>query len=172
MMVIQFMVGIILAIILAKFFPFFNDIEGETMTQINLNAFKTGYGTDLNKETEGVWQTLSMLPDTQIRIAKTNNPKYEKLMRKLYKPYSRTLRRGKELAPEIMEEITNKLVAETIITDWKNMPGVNGTVPYSKQEAYNLISQPDLKELKEEILAYADDFAAFQAEEEEAIKGN
>lgn len=168
-----FMYCLLISYFLSISFPFFKDESGEIhMSKIDLKAIKKSYGTDLNKELEGVWFKSSVISGLEFKIAKSGNPAYEKLVRKLYKPYAKQLRKGVDLADEITQEISNTLIIETLLLDWKGMPGVDGTeVAYSKPEVKCLLEDKELKDLKAEILEMADDNARFQiAYEEELIE--
>lgn len=163
---------LIISCCLSIFLPFFEDSGANHMSKIDLKAIKKSYGTDLNKEIEGVWFKSSVVSGLEFKIAKSGNPAYEKLVRKLYKPYSKQLRKGVDLADEVTQEISNKLIIETLLLDWKGMPGMDGVeVPYSKDEAKALLEDRELKDMKAEILEMADDNARFQiAYEEELIE--
>lgn len=140
---------------------------------INLKAIKQSYGTDLITATEGKWFPLSMLDGTEVKVAKSGNPNYEKLAQKLYKPYQDQLRRRVNLAAGVTDRIQNDLIVQTLLLDWRGMPGEDGTtVPFSKEEAMKLVSDPELKEIKEEILGFSDNFSAFKMAEDKELEKN
>jgi hypothetical protein len=57
--------------------------------------------------------------------------------------------------------------------DWRGMPGEDGMeVPFSKETARELLDDPELKEIREEILNFSDNFAAFQLEADEELEKN
>jgi len=172
-MIIVFSIS--MALLLTFFFPILKQEKDGVifMSRINLEKVKESYGIDPKKELEGVWFPLVLLDGVKVRIAKAGNPKYEKLLKKLYKPYSKTMRKGKDIPQSAQDDITNELIANTILLDWSGMPGTDGTdVPFSIDEAMSLLSDPTLKELKEEISGYADEFAKFQADEVEELTKN
>ena len=140
------------------------------MSKIDLKSLKKNYGTDLSKETEGVWFKSSVIEGLEFKIAKTGNPVYEKLVRKLYKPYIKQVRKGTDLPHSVTQEISNQLIVDALLLDWKGMPGVDGTeVPFSKSEAKALLEDRELKDLKAEIMEFADDGARFSIEYEEEL---
>ena len=140
------------------------------MSKIDLKSLKKNYGTDLSKETEGVWFKSSVIEGLEFKIAKTGNPVYEKLVRKLYKPYIKQVRKGTDLPDSVTQEISNQLIVDALLLDWKGMPGVEGTeVPFSKSEAKALLEDRELKDLKAEIMEFADDGARFSIEYEEEL---
>ena len=143
------------------------------MSKIDLTKIKKAYGTDLNKEVDGVWFKSSMIDGLELKIAKSGNPKYSKLARKLYKPYAKQLRKGLDLPESVTDEISVQLILDSLLLDWKGMPGEDGEeVAYSKAEAKALLDDQELKEFKAEILEFADDNARFQLEIDEEIEGN
>lgn len=140
---------------------------------IDLKKIKEQYATDLKAETEGVWFPLAMFNGVKVKVARAGNPNYKKVLRKLYKPYTKTMRKGVDLAPEVEERIQTDLLVDTLLLDWRGMPGENGEeVPFSKDLARELVTDPELKELREEIIGYSEEFEAFQAREDEELEGN
>ena len=169
----QYLCSILLtAILLAKYFPLTNNENGEDfMSKINLTTLKKAYGTDLDKEVSGVWFKSALIEGLEFKIAKSGNPVYEKEARKAYKPYAKQLRKGLDIPKSVTDEITNKLILQSLLLDWKGMPGEDGNeVPFSKEEAKFILEDEELKELKAEILEFADDNARFQMEIEEEIQ--
>jgi hypothetical protein len=161
------------AVILAAYCPITYKSGVKTMSNLSLTKLKSAYGTDLTKETEGVWFKSSFMPGLEFLIARNGNPAHEKLVRKLYKPYAKTLRAGRDLPEDVTEEISNELLVETILMDWRGMPSDDGgEIPFSKAVAYQIMQDRSLKELKDEILEFSNDFARYQIEEREETAKN
>jgi hypothetical protein len=140
---------------------------------IDLKKIKGSYGIDLKKEVEGQWFPLSMIDGVEVKVARAGNPNYKKALRRLMKPYAKSIHRGKDLAPEVEERIQTDLLVETILLDWKGMPGENGkTVPYSQDLAKMLLNDPELKELRDEINEFAGEFDSFKQEVEKELEKN
>jgi len=161
--------------LLAYFFPLTQKKYGDKnfMSKINLKKIKKAYGTDLKKELEGVWFKSTFVDGLEFKIAKSMNPSYERLARNLYKPYAKQMRKGIDLPKSVTDEIQTKLIVETLLLDWKGMPGSDGeSVAYSKEEAIAIMEDPELKELKAEILEFADDNTSYQLELDEEIEKN
>ena len=170
----QFIFAVVVSILLAWTIPLTKEENGEIfMSKINLNKLKKAYGQDLTKVNEGVWFDSSMIPGLSMKIAKVGNTEYEKLLRKLYKPYRKTLQKGKDLDTAITDKIMAEVIAKTIVLDWKGMPGENESeVPFSVEECQSLVLDPELREFKEEILEFADDSARFELEMDEETEKN
>lgn len=162
---------LLLATMLAVFFPIIKNNGESFMSKIDMKAFRKGYGVDQAKRTEGVWKALSMIPGAEVKVAKSDNPNAERLVRALYKPYAKVLRQNKELDPKIQDSIQVRVLSEAIMKDWKGIPGADGNdVPFSKEEASALLSDPDFgRELRNEIQEFADDFSAYQLEEDKEL---
>ena len=165
----------IISLLLAYLFPISTrEKYGENfMSKINLMALKKVYGTDLDKASEGVWFDSSMIPGLRFKIAKSGNPEYDKLIRNLYKPYRKALQKGRDLDQTIQDKIMAEVIAKTIVLNWKGMPGEDGNdVLHSVDECMNLMLDPELEDLKAEILEFADDSAKFELELDEATEKN
>jgi hypothetical protein len=140
---------------------------------IDLKKIKKSYGTDLKTSVEGKWFPMSMLEGVEVKVAKSGNPNYEKLAQKLYKPYQDQIRRRVSLSEGVTKRITTDLIVRTLLMDWRGMPGEDGEeVPFSKEVARELLDDPELKEIREEILGFADNFSAFQMEADEDLEKN
>ena len=141
--------------------------------QFDLDRIKKSYGTSPEFEVEGKWFDLALIDGVRVKVARTGNPNYKKAFTRLYKPYVKTTMRGKNVAPEIQERIQTDLLINTLLKDWSGMPGADGTeVPYSKELARELLTDPELKELREEILGFAEEFEAYQLEIREELEKN
>jgi len=168
-----FSYAFLIACLLSIVFPIIQDNGEQFMSKINLSSIKKAYGTDLSKELEGVFFKSSLIEGLEFKIAKSGNPAYEKMARKLYKPYTKQIRKGMDLPDSVTNEISTKLIVETLLLDWKGMPGQDGVdVVFSKAEASALMDDKELKELKQEIMEFADDNARFQIEFIEEIEGD
>lgn len=142
--------------------------------KINLKKVKGAYGTDQKLATEGKWFNMSMLDGVEVKVAKSGNPAYDKLAQRLYKPYQDQIRRKVSLSEGVTKRITTDLIVKTLLKDWRGMPGEEeGTeVPFTEEAARELLDDPELKEIREEILGFSDNFAAFQMEADEDLEKN
>ena len=109
------------------------------------------YRIDPVKETDGVWHDLG--DGMQVKIARFGNSNYVKLKAALEKPFQDRFRRGKDLTDEQKTEQMNRLVSETIITDWKGIidPDTGKAVPYAK--AITIISNPEYHDFADDIVS-------------------
>jgi len=141
--------------------------------KINLKKIKKSYGINLESETEGKWFELALIDGVKVKVARAGNPNYKKALKRLYKPYSQKLRKGQDIAQEIEDRIQIDLLIQTLLKDWKGMPGEKGAeVAYSESLARELLADPELKELKDEIIGFSEEFEAFQEEMDEELEKN
>lgn len=169
---IDFCIYLTLAILLARYFPIIKN-GGKKNMSLNLSAIKKSYGTNPKRELEGAWFNLSMIDGAKVRVARAGNPEYDKLLRKLYKPYAKTMRQGREVARSVQDEIQLQLTIKTILKDWEGIPdGEGGFIPFTEENARTLLSDTELKELKDEIEDFSNDFAKFQLEMDEDLEKN
>jgi hypothetical protein len=77
------------------------------------------------------------------------------------------------LSEDVTKRITTDLIVKTLLMDWKGMPGEDGKeVPFSQEIARELLDDPELKEIREEILGFSDNFSAFQLEADAELEKN
>jgi len=143
------------------------------MVKIDIKKIKESYGTDLEAEVEGMWFELSLIEGVKVKVARVNNPNYKKAFTRLYKPYLKQTMRKVGIDPVIQDRIQTDLLIDTLLKDWSGMPGENGRdIPYSKDLARELIVDPELKELRNEILGFAQEFEIYQKEVTEILEKN
>jgi hypothetical protein len=143
------------------------------MAKIDIKKIKASYGTDLEAEVEGKWFSLMLIDGVKVKVARINNPNYKKAFTRLYKPYVKQTMRGSSIDQAIQERIQTDLLIDTLLKDWSGMPGENGVeVPYSKELARELVTDPELRELRDEILGFAEEFEAYQKEIVEELEKN
>lgn len=131
------------------------------------------YETDLNLEENGVWIELSS--DMEVKIAALGNKNHLSVMEKMFAPY-KSQRRRKTLDPKIEEDIHIKAIAKAVLLDWrgegfKDRDG--NPLPYSFENAYNLLSNEKLKRFKADIIFLSQEAETFKQQEmEEAVKNS
>ena len=117
---------------------------------------------DLEKEKEGIWVDLD--GDTSFCIARMYNPKFNKRFERLSAPYRSAAKRGM-MDDEKASEILNRVLAETVLLDWKglNRDGVN--VKYSPEEAFKILNDKQLIPIKQFVLDVAEEESNYRIEE-------
>lgn len=137
-------------------------LEAPKPKAVSLDAMLKAFTTDKNKEEHGVWVKG---PDgVEYLIARLGNPRAQKLAERLMRPHRSAQRKG-SLDPKVVEAITRKVMAETILLDWRGLD-----TPYSSELGERLFEKlPDFSEF---IADYAGQMKLFQEEEEEEAQKN
>jgi len=120
------------------------------------------YGTDTNKETDGIWQDMG--DGIRMLIARVGNPKYQKLFQKLSKPHRKAIRRG-NLKEDVAEKLMIECTAETILLGWEGVELDGKALPYNKANAIMILT--DFKDLKEYVNDFANEMEAYMQEDAE-----
>ncbi len=131
---------------------------------MDLSRFKT----DQKRCVEGVWVALD--EETEIKIARYNNPQFRELMQKKLAPY-KTLVRANRLGEDLAEKIMVEAYVETILLDWKNLLVDGQKVPYSKETAKKILQDSKYSDFRELVVQLSQDMELFRSEEvEETVK--
>lgn len=135
--------------------------------------FFTSYATDPKAELEG--KEFDWGGGVTLLIARAHNPKYTRILAKLYEAHKHTL--DQKDTPEQLataEDRSNKIMAETmsksILLGWTGPVTYKGQpLPYSVANAEMLLQ---LKDFQNEVAKKAADFRNFRFETEEADAKN
>ena len=107
------------------------------------------YRTDPAKESEGVWETLTLAPGVtfEVRIASRHTPAYQNRVMDTAS--------AKGLA-ETDEEATRRLAeiaAGTLLTDWRGLTHDGDEIPFSEATAVEMLTE--LRAFREEVYRLA-----------------
>lgn len=103
------------------------------------------FKTNQDSEISGVWHSLG---DGKIKIARANNPKYDRFLRREMAPHATVINSGSEEGTEILTEITMRGMAEAILVDFENITDEGKELQYTKENAYLLLKKyPDFRDL-------------------------
>lgn len=130
---------------------------------MDIRSFKT----DATREKEGVWQSLG--EGGEVLIARWNNPRCSRLFSKLIKPFRRQIDAG-TMDPKKSEEILARVMAETILLDWRGFFDGNDPLEYSTETAFELLK--DVHDFRELIKSLSEDAEAYRERELEDAEGN
>lgn len=130
---------------------------------------RKNFGTSEQLQNEGAW-TNDLGEGLKLKLARLRNPDFRKMYQRALKPYQQQIRRG-TLDPAIEEGIINRCVAETVLLDWKNLSLDGKEIPFSKENALRILSDPDLTDFRDLVVDLASDSELFREENmEEAAK--
>ena len=130
----------------------------------------TQFQGDVAREEQGVW--VEYAAGVEFRIARLNNPAYQKCLRKLLKADGRRFRRRRP-TDENAEKLTNRALAQHVLVDWRNLEDEDGSpIPYSVEKALEILSDPQYHDIRDFVVEVATDSDVFAAEEREDAEGN
>jgi len=111
--------------------------------------------TDPKAEEEGVWTDYR---GVKLKIARLNNPKFQRAFKKFTRPYQKEMRKG-TLDNDISKEILAKAMAEGLLVDWKDFVVDDQEIPYSRDAATSLlINDTDCADFVHEFASDLDNF--------------
>lgn len=94
----------------------------------------------------------------------TNAQPMRDLLQAKLKPHRRAIRSG-TMPEEMTEALMTEVIAETVVLDWENVELKGETVPFSKKAALEILSDPEMKDLRDMIVVMAGDMELFRAED-------
>jgi len=119
-------------------------------------------GVDLEKAAAGV--LIQYEGPIKFRIARANTPGYRSAVRRIMKMHKRQIENG-SLSDEQSDKITAQLMAEHILVDWEGLSNDGENFPYTKENAEAFLGDPQYAEIREWIMAQAQDLENFRSEE-------
>jgi hypothetical protein len=119
------------------------------------------FATDLDAEENGVWVDIG--DGGQLLVARLGNPKYQKFLREISKPFKSSIRR-KTISEDKSDELMLKAFSNTILLDWKGIEDDKGkAIKYTPDAAYQLLH--DLKDFRNLVTELATEQQVFRLEE-------
>lgn len=113
--------------------------------------------TDAKMEKEGVW--VEEAGGLKLKIARLENPDYQRFMARKTKPFRNQIRRGNlESVREKMDLIIREAFARFILLDWKNLTDKGKSLKYAYENAYRILGIKDFFEIVESYAANAEIF--------------
>jgi len=128
------------------------------------------YGTDSNKEVDGVW--IPGAGGTQFLLARAggSNQKFKSLMARKMRPHRRSFDRG-FLDNEVANEVLLRVFSRTVLLGWKGVFDQNGKrISFTIENAENLMRA--LPDLFRELYDASSDQSNFSNLESEEIAKN
>lgn len=105
-------------------------------------------------------------------VASAQNPAFKRARNKAFDKVVSKLRRGK-LSNERVAQLQAPAVAEHILVGWRDLQDDDGNaIPYSKEKALELLSDPSLADLYDTVMVASNEVADFMAKGDEDAEGN
>jgi len=116
--------------------------------------------TDPTKENEGVWHNLGH--KRRIKLARSGNPDYNRLLRAKYKANRSILEQEDDAASELNDEIMIEILAQSVIKGLE----VNGVeIEYTPSKGIELLQN---KDFRARIIALSGSMEAYKIKAEDA----
>lgn len=128
------------------------------MENLNLNI----KAIDLEKSEAGVW--IEYDGGIEFLIARSNTPAYRKAVKQMHKRYKRQIE-NETLSDEKSDRLMAELMAEHILLDWTGMKNGDEEFKYSRESAIAFLSDERYAEVRQWIMAQADDLENFRQDE-------
>jgi len=104
--------------------------------------------TDKKMETEGVW--VDEIGGMRLKIARLENPDYQRFIARKSKPFRRQIARGNiEAVSEKMNDVIIEAFARYILLDWKNLTEKGKAIKYTYENACRILGIKDFFEIVE-----------------------
>jgi hypothetical protein len=97
---------------------------------------KKAFGIDKDGANNGKW--FDMPEGARVKVAKLGNPRFVAEVQRLQKPHITLLRSNLDTS-DLVNEITIKAMARTIVLDWEGFELDGEEFPYSVENAENLL---------------------------------
>lgn len=136
------------------------------------------YNTDRKAEEDGQWVDFG--DGIKVKVRRLNSKHSRDTRRKLEKPYQAQFR-AREMPDNLQEELLNKQMAQSIVVDWEGVDdpyaeaGKDGSMPAfacTPENVQKLVSDPDFKDFREDILTAAMTRETFEKEAREDARKN
>lgn len=123
---------------------------------------------DTEAASKGVW--ISVGDDAELLIARWDNPEFAKMVRKRVKKYSRLsgdITESKEADRELAD-----LLSKTVLLNWRNLTLGGVPFPYTQENAYKLLFEPEYVEFRDLVVRLSQDASNFRTASVEEAAGN
>lgn len=123
----------------------------------NINRIKT----DIEKQNEGTW--IEFLMGIRLKIARSRNPRYNEMMRKLTENMRLDMRENKFNTDEFNEMLI-QVRAHTVLLGWENIDEDDKPVPYSPEKAMEYFRNPELNDFYTFVVQVSESHEAYKKE--------
>lgn len=128
-----------------------------------MDIFST-FATDEKLEVEGHWFNLSKT--AKVRVARSGNPQYIKLLRKKLDENRVDLDSQGDEANEVAEKVMIDVMADTILLGWEGLEFRGKPMEYSRLNARLLLQ---VKDFRKKISGFSESFEAFKIKAQEEL---
>ena len=132
----------------------------------------SNFGLDLGLS-QGRLPTLAHLTAVRLKVRGLGNADYRRLQARLYEAVPRAKKVAGRIDPDEQDRILTQCLVDTCLLDWDGLEGDDGKhLPFSREKAAELLSDPALRRLREAVAWAAMQVADQEASDRKAIVGN
>jgi hypothetical protein len=128
-----------------------------------MDIFDT-FATDEKLEVEGRWFDLSKT--AKVRVARSGNPQYIKLLRKKLDEKRIDLDSQGDEANDVAEKLMIDVMADTILMGWEGLEFRGKPMEYSRLNARLLLQ---VKDFRKKVSGFSESFEAFKVKAQEEL---
>ena len=129
------------------------------------------YETDRTSEEDGKWFDEEFGPEVKMKLRRYTSAKSRKARESIFKAVIKQYKTLDKVPEDITTDLTNRHMAEAIITDWSGIFGKDGNeIVYSAPAAYDLLSK--LPDLARDIVLLSINMDNYKAEKKAEVLGN
>jgi hypothetical protein len=128
-----------------------------------MDIFAT-FATDEKLEVEGRWFDLSKT--AKVRVARSGNPQYIKLLRKKLDEKRIDLDSQGDEANDVAEKLMIDVMADTILMGWEGLEFRGKPMEYSRLNARLLLQ---VKDFRKKVSGFSESFEAFKVKAQEEL---
>lgn len=114
---------------------------------------------------QGAW--MEMGRGARVKIGRNGSRRFRETVSRLLRENSGRAVNG-VLPEDVQDELTLRAIAEAIILDWEGFSLKGEPLPYSPENAYAILSNPRMEELRERWLTFSLDNEKFREQQLDA----
>lgn len=118
-------------------------------------------GQDPDKAAHGVW--IPYEDEIEFLVARANTPEYREAVRKITRQNKRQIENG-TMSEAKSDRIMADLMAEHILVGWRGLSNNGEEFEYTRENAVAFLSDPQYLDIKEWIMAQAQDAENYRRE--------
>lgn len=128
----------------------------------------------LNLDAQANGVTVDLGDNSSVTLRSTASKQYTDYIQQRLKPYKASLKSkslGDEALAKIFEGITADALADIVVINWSGIQDENGVdIPYSKEKAHEIFTDPAYAEFKELVSGLAAENETFRAVVDGVVK--
>lgn len=124
----------------------------------------SSFATDEKLEVEGNW--FNMSKTARVRVARSGNPQYVKMLRKKLDENRIDLDSQGDEANEVAEKLMIDVLADTVLLGWEGLEFRGKPIEHSRMNARLLLQ---VKDFRKKIVGFSESFEAFKVKAEEDL---